>query len=134
MLRWMGSVSLCLREGTLRGHTLHPTIEELKETDLTPDYVEGLCTFLFHLGRLSEPRVTVGFDNSREGGCNVSLTCSVEKAGLDVTHSWLSWEHSPETLRQSVRALPSAHPGDLGTMPSPIPAGPPTPSAAPVPA
>uniref|UniRef100_A0A667INQ2 SLAM family member 9 n=1 Tax=Lynx canadensis TaxID=61383 RepID=A0A667INQ2_LYNCA len=83
--------------------------------------------------RLSEPRVTVGFENSREGGCNVSLTCSVEKAGLDVTHSWLSWEHGTETLRQPVRALPSARPGDLGTMPSPIPAGPPTPSAASVP-
>ncbi|GAB5583787.1 SLAM family member 9 [Prionailurus iriomotensis] len=38
--------------------------------------------------RLSEPGVTVGFENSREGGFNVSLTCSVEKAGLDVTHSW----------------------------------------------
>lgn len=65
--------------------------------------------------------------------CNVSLMCSVEKAGLDVTHSWLSWEHGPETLRQSVRVLPSACPGDLGTMPPPIPAGPPTPSAASVP-
>ncbi|XP_036091191.1 SLAM family member 9 isoform X2 [Rousettus aegyptiacus] len=50
--------------------------------------------------RLSEPRITVNFEISEEGSCNMSLTCSVEKAGLDVTYSWMSWEDSNDTTHE----------------------------------
>ncbi|XP_077616108.1 SLAM family member 9 [Crocuta crocuta] len=62
--------------------------------------------------RLSEPHVTVGFEISGNGGCNVSLTCSVEKAGPDVTYSWLSGEEGTETVREGSALSASWSPGD----------------------
>uniref|UniRef100_A0A3Q2LSQ2 SLAM family member 9 n=1 Tax=Equus caballus TaxID=9796 RepID=A0A3Q2LSQ2_HORSE len=50
--------------------------------------------------RLSEPQITVNFEISGEGPCNMSLTCSVEKAGLDVTYSWISREDGADTARE----------------------------------
>jgi hypothetical protein len=46
--------------------------------------------FSSHSGWLSEPRITVNFEISSEGACNMSLTCSVEREGIDVTYRWLS--------------------------------------------
>ncbi|KAM6217228.1 SLAM family member 9 [Rhynchocyon petersi] len=51
--------------------------------------------------RLSEPRVTVNFEISGDDACNISLTCSMEKAGMDVTYSWISWEDSIDTVHDS---------------------------------
>lgn len=65
-----------------------------------------------HLGRLSEPRVTVNFEIAQEDGCNISLTCSVEKAGLDVTYSWISWEDGVDTVHESSALSTSWRPGD----------------------
>ncbi|XP_004775887.3 SLAM family member 9 isoform X2 [Mustela putorius furo] len=62
--------------------------------------------------RLSEPRVTVNFEISREDGCNISLTCSVEKAGLDVTYSWLSGEDGVDAVHEGSALSTSWRPGD----------------------
>ncbi|XP_054363748.1 SLAM family member 9 isoform X1 [Mirounga angustirostris] len=62
--------------------------------------------------RLSEPRVTVNFEIAQEDGCNISLTCSVEKAGLDVTYSWISWEDGMDTVHESSALSTSWRPGD----------------------
>ncbi|XP_058393859.1 SLAM family member 9 isoform X2 [Diceros bicornis minor] len=62
--------------------------------------------------RLSEPRITVNFEMSGEGPCNVSLTCSVEKAGLDVTYSWISWEDGADAAHEGSVFSTSWRPGD----------------------
>ncbi|XP_036778602.2 SLAM family member 9 isoform X1 [Manis pentadactyla] len=62
--------------------------------------------------RLSEPHVTVNFEISGVSACNVSLTCSVERAGLDVTYSWISWEHSEDTAHEGPVLSASWRPGD----------------------
>lgn len=67
---------------------------------------------LLHPGRLSEPHVTVFFEITQEGRCNISLTCSVEKAGLDVTYSWISWEDGMDTVHESSALITSWRPGD----------------------
>ncbi|XP_006895594.1 PREDICTED: LOW QUALITY PROTEIN: SLAM family member 9 [Elephantulus edwardii] len=50
--------------------------------------------------RLLEPRVTVNFELSGEDACNISLTCSMEKAGLDVTYSWISQRNSTDLAHE----------------------------------
>uniref|UniRef100_A0A9L0IXA6 SLAM family member 9 n=1 Tax=Equus asinus TaxID=9793 RepID=A0A9L0IXA6_EQUAS len=62
--------------------------------------------------RLSEPQITVNFEISAEGPCNMSLTCSVEKAGLDVTYSWISREDGADTAREGSVFSTSWRPGD----------------------
>lgn len=47
--------------------------------------------------RLSKPHIAVNSNISEEGVCNVSLTCSVERAGVDVTYIWLSSPGSTNT-------------------------------------
>uniref|UniRef100_A0A8C3WAA6 SLAM family member 9 n=1 Tax=Catagonus wagneri TaxID=51154 RepID=A0A8C3WAA6_9CETA len=88
--------------------------------------------------RLSQPHLTVNFEISREEGtCNVSLVCSVEKAGLDVTYSWISWEDGTATAHEGSVLSTSWRPGDKAlsytcrasnpisnTSSRPIPAGP----------
>ncbi|XP_023616467.1 SLAM family member 9 [Myotis lucifugus] len=62
--------------------------------------------------RLSEPSITVNFEISGDGLCNVSLTCSVEQAGLDVTYSWISREDGVDTAREGSVLSTSWRPGD----------------------
>ncbi|XP_047376857.1 SLAM family member 9 [Sciurus carolinensis] len=62
--------------------------------------------------RLLKPRITVNFEISGEGSCNMSLTCFVEKAGMDVTYSWLSWEDSAGTDHEGPILSTSWRPGD----------------------
>lgn len=62
--------------------------------------------------RLSEPSITVNFEVSGEGPCNMSLTCSVEKAGLDVAYSWISWEDGVDTAHEGSVLSTSWRPGD----------------------
>ncbi|XP_023394081.1 SLAM family member 9 [Pteropus vampyrus] len=62
--------------------------------------------------RLSEPRITVNSEISEEGSCNMSLTCSVEKAGLDVTYSWMSQEDSHDTAHEGSVLHTFWRPGD----------------------
>lgn len=42
----------------------------------------------------------------------MSLTCSVEKAGLDVTYSWISREDGADTAREGSVFSTSWRPGD----------------------
>ncbi|EPY85729.1 SLAM family member 9 [Camelus ferus] len=88
--------------------------------------------------RLSQPHMTVNFEiPGEEGSCNMSLTCSVEKAGLDVTYSWIPWEDGTDTAHEGSILSTSWRPGDktlsytcrasnpVSTVSSrPIPAGP----------
>uniref|UniRef100_G1RSL8 Ig-like domain-containing protein n=1 Tax=Nomascus leucogenys TaxID=61853 RepID=G1RSL8_NOMLE len=62
--------------------------------------------------RLSEPHITVNFESSGEGACNMSLVCSVEKAGMDVTYSWLSQGDSAYTFHEGPVLSTSWRPGD----------------------
>ncbi|XP_004448498.1 SLAM family member 9 isoform X2 [Dasypus novemcinctus] len=62
--------------------------------------------------RLSEPRVAVKFEISREDACNISLTCSVEKSGKDVTYSWISWGDSDDAIHEGPDFSTSWRPGD----------------------
>ncbi|XP_048213378.1 SLAM family member 9 [Perognathus longimembris pacificus] len=50
--------------------------------------------------RLLQPQVTVNVNVSEEGVCDMFLTCSVERAGMDVTYSWLSSEDSSAAVQQ----------------------------------
>uniref|UniRef100_A0A8D1W1I6 Ig-like domain-containing protein n=1 Tax=Sus scrofa TaxID=9823 RepID=A0A8D1W1I6_PIG len=63
--------------------------------------------------RLSEPHLTVKFEISgEEGTCTMSLACSIEKAGLDVTYSWISWEDGTATAHEGSVLSTSWRPGD----------------------
>lgn len=69
--------------------------------------------FLLHLGRLSQPQMTVNFGIPGEGGaCNLSLICSVENAGLDVTYTWISWEDGADTAHEGSILRAFWRPGD----------------------
>ncbi|KAK1329436.1 hypothetical protein QTO34_011622 [Cnephaeus nilssonii] len=61
---------------------------------------------------LSEPSITVSFEISGDGPCNMSLTCSVEQAGLDVTYSWISREDGVDTAHEGSVLSTSWRPGD----------------------
>nr|XP_002715315.1 SLAM family member 9 [Oryctolagus cuniculus] len=60
---------------------------------------------------LSEPQITVNFEISREGPCNMSLTCFV-KADMDVTYSWFSSGDSTDTNHEGPVLRTSWRPGD----------------------
>ncbi|XP_051003862.1 SLAM family member 9 [Acomys russatus] len=62
--------------------------------------------------RLSKPHVTVNSEISEEGACNISLVCSVEKAGMDVTYIWLSSQDSINTWHEGSVLSTSWKPGD----------------------
>ncbi|KAG8509934.1 SLAM family member 9 [Galemys pyrenaicus] len=62
--------------------------------------------------RLSEPQVTVDFQISGEGSCNASLTCFVEKAGPDVTYSWMSLEDGTGSTHEGSVLSVFWRPGD----------------------
>uniref|UniRef100_A0A8C5L0T1 SLAM family member 9 n=1 Tax=Jaculus jaculus TaxID=51337 RepID=A0A8C5L0T1_JACJA len=62
--------------------------------------------------RLSKPRVTVNFEISGEAACNISLTCSIERAGMEVTYRWLSSGDSTDTAHEGSVLSTSWRPGD----------------------
>lgn len=101
----------CLGRGVLRGQHPDPSVEELRKTDPSPNDL-GSFVFLLHPGRLSEPSITANFEVSGDGPCNMSLTCSVEKAGLDVTYSWISREDGVDTAHEGSVLSTSWSPGD----------------------
>lgn len=69
--------------------------------------------FLPHLGRLSQPHMTVNFEiPGEEGACNMSLICSLENAGLDVTYTWISWEDGADTAHEGSILRAFWRPGD----------------------
>ncbi|CAO2638433.1 SLAM family member 9, partial [Lemmus lemmus] len=62
--------------------------------------------------RLSKPHVTVTFKISEEGACNISLVCSVERAGMDATYTWLFSQDSTNTSHEGSVIRTSWRPGD----------------------
>ncbi|XP_060975792.1 LOW QUALITY PROTEIN: SLAM family member 9 [Dama dama] len=63
--------------------------------------------------RLSQPHMTVNFEiPGEEGTCNMSLICSVENAGLDVTYTWISWEDGADTAHEGSILRAFWRPGD----------------------
>ncbi|EAW52755.1 SLAM family member 9 [Homo sapiens] len=68
----------------------------------------NLCVYRW----LSEPQITVNFESSGEGACSMSLVCSVEKAGMDMTYSWLSRGDSTYTFHEGPVLSTSWRPGD----------------------
>lgn len=64
------------------------------------------------LGRLSKPHITVNSNISEEGVCNISLMCSLERAGMDVTYIWLSSQDSTNASREGSVLSTSWRPGD----------------------
>ncbi|XP_036058985.1 SLAM family member 9 [Onychomys torridus] len=62
--------------------------------------------------RLSRPHITVTVKISEEGACNISLMCSVERADMDVTYSWLSSQGSTDTSHEGSVISTSWRPGD----------------------
>lgn len=69
--------------------------------------------FLLHLEHLSQPHMTVKFEiPGEEGACNISLICSVENAGLDVTYTWISWEDGADAAHEGAILRAFWRPGD----------------------
>ncbi|CAK7307634.1 SLAM family member 9 [Vulpes lagopus] len=62
--------------------------------------------------RLAEPHVSVNFEMAAEESCNLSLACSVEEAGQDVTYSWISREDCRDTVHEGSALSASWRPGD----------------------
>lgn len=54
----------------------------------------------------------MNFKISEEGACNISLRCSVERADMDVTYSWLSSQDSTDTPHEGSVVSTSWRPGD----------------------
>ncbi|XP_028641548.1 SLAM family member 9 isoform X2 [Grammomys surdaster] len=61
--------------------------------------------------RLSKPHITVNSNISEEGACNISLMCSVERAGMDVTYIWLSSQDSTNISHEGSVLSTSWRPG-----------------------
>ncbi|XP_040594556.1 SLAM family member 9 isoform X2 [Mesocricetus auratus] len=62
--------------------------------------------------RLSKPHITVSLKISEEGACNISLMCSIERAGMDVTYTWLSSQDSTNVSHEDSVISTSWRPGD----------------------
>lgn len=102
------SYSLCISNLTWEDSGLYQAQVNLKTSQL-------LITKSFYLHvyrRLSKPHVTVNSNISEEGTCNISLTCSTERAGMDVTYIWLSSQDSTNTSQESSVLSTSWRPGD----------------------
>ncbi|XP_013377892.1 PREDICTED: SLAM family member 9 [Chinchilla lanigera] len=62
--------------------------------------------------RLSQPQIAVNFEIPGEGACNISLVCSVDRAGMNVTYSWLTLGDSAEAAQEGSGLSTSWRPGD----------------------
>ncbi|XP_033621592.1 SLAM family member 9 isoform X2 [Fukomys damarensis] len=62
--------------------------------------------------RLSQPQIAVNFEIPGESACNISLACLVERAGADVTYSWLTLGDSADTAQEGSVLRTNWRPGD----------------------
>ncbi|XP_052056885.1 SLAM family member 9 [Apodemus sylvaticus] len=76
------------------------------QLDITKSY------YLRVYRRLSKPHIAVNSNISEEGVCNISLMCSIERAGMDVTYIWLSSPDSTNTSYEGSVLSTSWRPGD----------------------
>ncbi|KAI5940733.1 SLAM family member 9 isoform X2 [Manis javanica] len=102
------SYSLCISNLSWEDSGLYQAQVNLRTSQMSIMQQYNLLVYR----RLSEPHVTVNFEILGVSACNVSLTCSVERAGLDVTYSWISWEHSEDTTHEGPILSASWRPGD----------------------
>lgn len=102
------SYSLCISNLTWEDSGLYQAQVNLKTSQLliTKSY------YLHVYRRLSKPHITVNSNISEEGTCNISLTCSTERAGMDVTYIWLSSQDSTNTSQEGSVLSTSWRPGD----------------------
>lgn len=102
------SYSLCISNLTWEDSGLYQAQVNLKTSQLliTKSY------YLHVYRRLSKPHITVNSNISEEGTCNISLTCSTERAGRDVTYIWLSSQDSANTSHEGSVLSTSWRPGD----------------------
>lgn len=100
--------SLCIRNLTWEDSGLYQAEANLKTSELciTKSY------YLRVYRRLSKPHITVNSVISEEGACNISLMCSVEKAGMDVTYIWLSSQDNINASHEGSVLRTSWRPGD----------------------
>lgn len=54
----------------------------------------------------------MNFEMAAEESCNLSLACSVEEAGQDVTYSWISRDNCRDTVHEGSALSTSWRPGD----------------------
>nr|XP_048304825.1 SLAM family member 9 isoform X1 [Myodes glareolus] len=102
------SYSLCINNLTWEDSGLYQAKVNLKTSQFSIAKSYDLLVYR----RLSKPHVTVTFKISEEGACNISLMCSVERAGLDATYTWLSSQDSTNTSHEGSAISTSWRPGD----------------------
>ncbi|KAM6154309.1 SLAM family member 9 [Erethizon dorsatum] len=68
----------------------------------------NLCVYR----RLLQPQIVVNFEIPGEGACNISLVCFVERAGANVTYSWLTSGNSADAAQEGSVLSTSWRPGD----------------------
>ncbi|XP_057626499.1 SLAM family member 9 [Chionomys nivalis] len=102
------SYSLYINNLTWEDSGLYQAIVNLKTSQFSITKSYDLLIYR----RLSKPHVTVTFKISEEGACNISLMCSVERAGMDATYTWLSSQDSTNTSREGSAISTSWRPGD----------------------
>nr|BAC41061.1 unnamed protein product [Mus musculus] len=113
--RYRGRVSIS--ESSYSLHISNLTWEDsgLYNAQVNLKTSESHITKSYHLRvyrRLSKPHITVNSNISEEGVCNISLTCSIERAGMDVTYIWLSSQDSTNTSHEGSVLSTSWRPGD----------------------
>ncbi|GAB1285713.1 SLAM family member 5 [Apodemus speciosus] len=70
--------------------------------DINEENPEKTITKIYHLHiyrRLEKPKITQSLIPSLNNTCNVTLTCSVEKEGKNVTYSWSPSGEKSNVLR-----------------------------------
>lgn len=102
------SYSLCINNLTLEDSGLYQAKVNLKTSQFSIMKSYNLLVYR----RLSKPHVTVTFKISEEGACNISLMCSVERAGMDATYTWLSSQDSTNSSGEGSAISTSWKPGD----------------------
>ncbi|XP_012372098.1 SLAM family member 9 [Octodon degus] len=76
------------------------------QVNLRTSQLSTMQQFILRVYRqLSQPRVAVSLEISEEGACNISLVCSVETAGANITYSWLTLGDSADDAAQEGSVL-----------------------------
>ncbi|KAM5295302.1 LOW QUALITY PROTEIN: SLAM family member 9 [Glossophaga mutica] len=97
-------------------HISNLSLEDLgpyqAQVNLRTSQISTMQHYNLHIYRwLSQPHITVNLEISGKGA-NMSPICSVEKAGLDVTYSWISLEDGHDTAHEGSVLRTSWSPGD----------------------
>nr|XP_003466718.1 SLAM family member 9 [Cavia porcellus] len=102
------SYSLHISNVSWKDSGLYQVQVNLRTSQLSTTQRYNLCVYR----RLSQPRVAVNFEIPGEGACNISLLCSVERAGMNVNYSWLALGDSADAVQEGSVLRTSWRPGD----------------------